>query len=73
MENDIHSKDVPPWCRVHSEKIDRMEKTLYGNGREGIEVKVNRIEILLKAALIFAIPISIGAVGVIVDRIIHLI
>lgn len=62
-------EEIPTWFNVYKEQLKRMDHTLYGNGREGITDKIQRVETLLRAAIIVSAPIGLAASGFIVHYI----
>lgn len=54
-------------CKYHGEELEKIKHILYGNGREGIVTKVNRIEWTLKAIVALITPGFVVASGIIVN------
>jgi hypothetical protein len=55
------------YCEAHEREIKDIRKTLYGNGREGIVSKVNRIDIILRIVVFLLGPCFLAASGFIVQ------
>ena len=67
-------------CRLHEQSLDRLcelvekhEKTLYGNGSEGITTKISNMSKNMKLYAAIGSTVGLGAAGIIVERIINLI
>ena len=72
-------KEKQPWCLSHEEQFKRMDKTLYGNGREGLVSRFNKVETqfemtvkILRVLAIILVPIAANAIWGLITTIIRL-
>ena len=55
-------------CKWHQEEIENLKKCVFGNGREGIEPRMARMETKLNIMIALMIPIIAAIVTVVIQH-----
>ncbi len=51
-------------CKVHSEKLDKLEKEVFGNGKDSIRVILAKHGTQLKLSIAISVLILSGLIGI---------
>ena len=61
-----HRQDIEAMCRWHRQDIEAIKHDLYGNGTEGMKVKIVRMETKFKIMLTIEISLLLGMVSLLI-------